>query len=180
LNFGVAGLRIVAAFEGAKGAIVLLTGFGLLLLIHKDLHQAVADLIRHFNFNPASKYPRIFIDLADRTSDTNLWAMASAAAIYSAVRFAEAVGLWLNRRWAEWFGLLTGMMYIPVELFELAKGITWPRVTVFVINAFIVLYLLHIVSRRSKVKKTPTIKMKSPDRFFTWRYVFFIHVCLLQ
>jgi uncharacterized membrane protein (DUF2068 family) len=49
---------------------------------------------------------------------------------------------------------LTGMMYIPVELLELAKGITWPRVTVFVINAFVVLYLLYMLLRRSNVKKT--------------------------
>jgi len=148
-----AGLRIVALFEGAKGALVLLTGFGLFLLIHKDLHQAAAVLIKHFHFDPASKYPRIFLDLADRTSDANLWAMACAAVMYSAVRFAEAVGLWLERRWAEWFGLLTGAMYLPVELFELAKGLTWPRVTVFVINAFVVLYLLYMLSRRPKAHK---------------------------
>ncbi len=148
-----AGLRVVAFFEGAKGAIVLLAGCGLLLLIHKDLHQAMAHLIKHFNFNPASKYPSIFLDLADRITNTRLWAMAFAAAIYSAVRFAEAVGLWLNRRWAEWFGLLTGAMYIPIELFELAKGLIWPRVTVFVINVFIVSYLLYILLRCPQLHK---------------------------
>ena len=145
-----AGLKIVSLFEGAKGAIVLLTGFGLLLLIHKDLHQTAADLIRHFDFNPASKYPRIFLDLADRTSDANLWAMAFAALMYSAVRFAEAIGLWLDRRWAEWFGMLTGAMYIPLELYELAKSITVPKIIVIIINAFVVLYLLYVLMRRRR------------------------------
>jgi uncharacterized membrane protein (DUF2068 family) len=147
------GLRIVSLFEGAKGAIVLLTGFGLLLLIHKDLHQTAAELIRYFDFNPASKYPRIFLDLADRTSDANLWALASAALIYSVVRFAEAVGLWLDRRWAEWFGLLTGAMYLPLELFELSKGVTLPKIIVIVINAFVVLYLLYVLMRRRRGEK---------------------------
>lgn len=143
-----AGLKIVSLFEGAKGAIVLLTGFGLLLLIHKDLHQSAADLIRYFDFNPASKYPRIFLDLADRTSDANLWAMAFAALMYSVVRFAEAVGLWLDRRWAEWFGLLTGVMYIPLELFELFKRVTLPKVIVVVVNVFVVSYLLYVLIKR--------------------------------
>ena len=147
------GLKIVALFEGAKGAIVLLAGFGLLLLIHKDLHQTGADLIRHYDLNPASKYPRIFLDLADRTSDANLWAMAAGALIYSVVRFAEAVGLWLDRRWAEWFGLLTGAMYIPVELYELSKRITWPKVTVIVTNVFVVSYLLYMLLKRRKIHK---------------------------
>jgi len=149
-----AGLKTVALFEGAKGAIVLLTGFGLLLLIHRDVHHAAAALIRHLHFNPASRYPRIFLDLADRTNDANLWFMACAAAIYSAVRFAEAIGLWLDRRWAEWFGLLTGAIYLPIELFELIKKLTWPRITVFVVNAFVVVYLLmYTLSKRPKTHK---------------------------
>lgn len=32
-------VQIVALFEGAKGALVLLTGLGLLALIHRNLHQ---------------------------------------------------------------------------------------------------------------------------------------------
>ena len=150
-----AGLKIVAFFEGAKGAIVLLAGFGLLLLIHKDLYQTAAELIRYFDLNPASKYPRIFLDLADRTSDANLWALAIAALIYSVVRFAEAVGLWLNRRWAEWFGLLTGAMYIPLELFELSKSITWPKIIVIVINAFVVSYLMYVLIKRRSRRNYP-------------------------
>lgn len=150
------GLRIVAFFEGAKGAIVLLTGFGFFLLVHKDLHRAAADLVRQLHFNPASKYPHIFLDLADQTNDANLWAMACAAVIYAAARFAEAVGLWLNRRWAEWFGLLTGAMYIPVELFELAQGVTWPKTTVFTINVIVVLYLLFVLLERRKNRKRPS------------------------
>ena len=143
-----AGLKMVALFEGAKGALVLLAGCGLLLLIHEDLHQAVSHLIKHFHLDPASKYPQIFLDLADRTNDANLWAMAIAATIYSTVRFAEAAGLWLNRRWAEWFGFLSGAIYLPLEIYELAKKVTWARVTVFTVNVVIVLYLLYILLNR--------------------------------
>ena len=148
-----AGLRIVACFEGAKGVLVLLTGFGLLLLIHKDLHQAAADLIRHFHFNPANKYPRIFLDLADRTTDARLWVMATGAAIYSAVRCAEAIGLWLNRSWAKWFGLLSGALYLPLELYKLAQGVSWPRMTVFCVNMLIVSYLLMVLLRQPRAGK---------------------------
>ncbi len=142
-----AGLKIIAFFEFAKGAIILLAGSGLLLLIHRDLHQAAVNLIEHIHLNPASRYPRIFLDLADRTSDANLWAMALGAAAYSTVRFAEAAGLWLNRKWAEWFGFLTGAMYLPIELFELFKSVTWPKMTVFVVNVVVVLYLLNVIRK---------------------------------
>ncbi|MEI6215136.1 MAG: DUF2127 domain-containing protein [Desulfuromonadales bacterium] len=84
------GLHIVAMFEGAKGVLVLLAGFGLLALIHKDVHEIAGRLIANFHFNPASHYPRIFLDLLDSLDDNKLWAMALAALLYSSMRLAEA------------------------------------------------------------------------------------------
>ncbi len=138
---------MVALFEGAKGALVLLVGFGLLALIHRDLHAAAEQLVRHFHINPASHYPRIFIDLSDRLTDLKLWAIALGALFYAVIRFAEAAGLWMQRPWAEWFGLLSGGMYVPIELYEVMQGVTWPKVTVLVVNGVIVVYLLVVVTR---------------------------------
>lgn len=64
------GLHIVALFEGAKGMLVLLAGFGLLALIHKDVHDVAARLIANFHLNPASRYPRIFLDHQDGERQT--------------------------------------------------------------------------------------------------------------
>jgi uncharacterized membrane protein (DUF2068 family) len=139
------GLRVVSVFEAAKGLLVLLTGFGLLAFIHQDLHLAAEQLVRHMHLNPASHYPRIFIDLADHVSDGQLWVMALSALLYSVVRFVEAYGLWLQKQWAEWFAVLTGGMYIPVELFEMLRKTTWPRVTILSVNVFIVAYLAYIM-----------------------------------
>lgn len=47
----------------------------------------------------------------------------------------------------EWFGVLSGGVYLPVELYEIARGAAWPAVTVFSINLGVVLYLLWIVLR---------------------------------
>jgi uncharacterized membrane protein (DUF2068 family) len=139
------GLRVVSLFEAAKGLLVLLTGFGLLALIHKDLHLAAEQLVRHFHLNPASHYPRIFIDLANHLNAGKLWAMAFAALIYSVVRFVEAFGLWLGQQWAKWFGLLTAGLYVPVELFEVIRGATWPKLTVVIVNVGIVGYLGYVL-----------------------------------
>lgn len=141
------GLHVVAFFEGAKGVLVLLAGFELLSFIHKDIHEAAMRLVEHMHLNPASHYPRIFLDLMERINDTNLWSMAIAAAMYSLMRMVEAVGLWLRKSWAEWFAVLTGGMYIPVEIFEVARKATWPRITLLVVNLGVVLYLLFVMVR---------------------------------
>ena len=139
------GLRVVAIFEATKGLLVLFVGFGVLTFIHKDLHLAAEQLVRHSHLNPARHYPRIFIDAANNMTDGRLWAMAVSALLYSVVRFVEAFGLWLRRQWAEWFALLTGGMYIPIELFEIMRGLTWPKVAVLTVNAAIVIYMTHVL-----------------------------------
>ena len=147
------GLRVVSLFEAAKGLIVLFTGFGLLAFIHKDLNLAAEQLVRFMHLNPASHYPRIFIDLANHLHAGHLWAMAFAALIYSVVRFVEAFGLWLDREWAEWFCLLSGGMYIPVELFEILRGVTMLKVSICIVNIGIVLYLAYVLDRSWMTRK---------------------------
>jgi len=141
------GLRVVALFEGAKGVLVLLAGFGLLSFIHKDLHHAVVRLVEHLHINPARNYPRIFLDLSERVTDSQLWSLAAAALLYSVVRLVEATGLWLGKKWAEWFGVLSGGLYIPVEIYEVTRSLTWPRVTVLAVNLGVVSYLLYALKK---------------------------------
>jgi uncharacterized membrane protein (DUF2068 family) len=139
------GLRVVALFEAAKGLLVLLTGCGALALIHRDLHLAAEQLVRHFHLNPASRYPRIFLDLSDHVTDVQLWLLALFALAYAAVRFIEAYGLWHGRRWAEWFGLAAGGIYVPIEIFEVMHNVTEIRVTLLSVNTLIVAYLSFII-----------------------------------
>jgi uncharacterized membrane protein (DUF2068 family) len=141
------GLRVVALFEAAKGLLVVFVGFGLLAFINTYLHSAAEQLVRHFHLNPARHYPTIFIDAAQHLTDRYLWAMAFSALLYSVVRFVQAYGLWRQRQWAKWFGLLTGAMYVPVELVAIIRGATWPKVAVLVINVGIVGYLAYALWR---------------------------------
>ena len=154
-NFGSrpGGLRVVALFEGAKGALVLITGFGLLAFIHRDLHNAAEEVVRHFHLNPAHHYPRIFLDAAARVNATQLWLLALSAFLYAVVRFIEAFGLWHGKLWAAWFGVLSGCIYIPVELIEVVHGLTWAKLTVLSVNVAIVAYLGYALMKSGRGKR---------------------------
>jgi len=147
------GIRVIAFFEGMKGLLVLLVGFGLFAFIHKDLHAVAVEIVRTFHLNPARHYPSIFIDAINHLTDGQLLAMAFSALLYSAVRFVEAIGLWLQRQWAEWFGLLTGGLYLPIELFEIMRGITWPKVAILIVNAGVVGYLAYTLYQARQYHK---------------------------
>jgi len=138
-----AGIRTVAFFEAIKGALVLLAGLGVLSLIHRNIQAIAENLVRHSHLDPASHYPRIFLDAAKHTTDGRLWAFAGAAAVYSLVRFAEAYGLWFERRWAEWFALTTSGLYLPLEIFELVHRPTPVKLAILVTNLGIVAYMTY-------------------------------------
>ena len=138
------GVRAVAVFEALKGTLVLVAGFGLLALVHRDLEDLAERLVLHSHLDPASHYPRVFVEAAARMNDTRLRTLAALAFAYSVVRFVEAYGLWHMRAWAEWFAILSGCIYLPVELYELVERPTHLRGLVLFFNAAIVAYLLYV------------------------------------
>jgi uncharacterized membrane protein (DUF2068 family) len=110
-------------------------------LIHRDVQAVAEEIVRHLHLNPARHLPHIFLDAAATATDARLWALALTAMLYASVRFIEAYGLWRQRVWAEWFGILTGGIYLPIELYELTVSVTLVKVTVFMVNLFIVAWL---------------------------------------
>jgi uncharacterized membrane protein (DUF2068 family) len=146
------GLQLVAAFEAFKGAIVLIAGFGLLAFLGQDVERLAEQLVHRTHLNPAHHYPRIFLALMSHVTNAQLWLLAGLAALYAAVRFTEAYGLWKARRWAEWFAALSGGVYVPIEVYELVQRVTWVRVTVLVLNLAIVAYMVWLLSESRRLR----------------------------
>jgi uncharacterized membrane protein (DUF2068 family) len=141
-------LRAVAFIEAAKGAVVLLAATGLLSLVHRDLNDLAARLVRHAHLNPASHYPHIFLDAVSHVGDSRLVMLALGAAAYSAVRFVEAWGLFRERAWAEWLAAVGGAIYLPVEIGHLVRRPHALGAAVFVANLVVVLVVVVALVRR--------------------------------
>jgi uncharacterized membrane protein (DUF2068 family) len=136
-------LRTVAIFELSKGIIVLLAGLGVLSILKGNVQHTVDALIGHFHLDPNDRYPRIFIELASKITDTHLWMIATFVAVYVVIRFVEAYGLWRARPWAEWLAALSGAIYIPFEIIELTKHVNIWTVGTLVINVVIVGFMAY-------------------------------------
>jgi uncharacterized membrane protein (DUF2068 family) len=135
--------------EGAKGAVVLLAGFGLFSLVHRDVQRFAEILVAHAHLNPASRTPRVFLEFASGVDDARLWQLAAGAMAYSAVRLIEAYGLWYGRRWGEAFAAASGAVYVPFELRELAHRPGALSLALLAINLGIVGYMLYSLRRRT-------------------------------
>lgn len=147
-GFPSGGLRAVAAFEAAKGVVILLAGFGLLALVHRDLQAFAAECIARLHLNPARHIAHIFVEAANAVTDARLRLLAAGAAAYAACRLVEAYGLWRARRWAQWFAVASAAIYLPVELVEIFRGFTVIKLAALLINGAILVYLAHTLRRQ--------------------------------
>lgn len=156
------GLRGIALFEAGKGLLAVVLAIWLLSLLHKDLQDVAEHLLRFlhkiFHLNPDGRLARSIIRGARRVTPGNLHLWVGGTLAYTAIRFSEAAGLWLEKSWAEWFALISGALYVPIEVYELAHHPTPIKWVVFATNLLIVGYLAWLLRdshrRRKQTKAT--------------------------
>lgn len=135
--------RGVASLEFLKGLAVLLIGAGFATMLHRnhDLEDIAVNLLYVLHIQHHRHLSDIFLRAADRLEDANLLLVAVAAGVYVVLRFIEAYGLWVGRAWAEWLALISGAIYLPLEIVELFRRATPIRFGIFALNVLIVLYM---------------------------------------
>jgi uncharacterized membrane protein (DUF2068 family) len=89
-------------------------------------HSSVVDTIRR-SFN----YKRSTLDI-----------VAILLAGYAVIELIEAIGLWLAKRWGEYFAVVATAAFIPIEIHELITKQSAFKAATFAVNVAAVLYLL--------------------------------------
>jgi uncharacterized membrane protein (DUF2068 family) len=163
------GLRGIALLEAAKGLLAVLVAVWLLSLLHKDIQDVAEHLLgilhRIFRLNPDGHLAREIIRGARGVTPGNLHLWIGGTMLYSSIRFAEAVGLWLEKQWAEWFALISGCLYLPIEIYELAHHATPIKWAVFATNLLIVAYLAWLLRdshMQRKLRETAPVPQTEP------------------
>jgi uncharacterized membrane protein (DUF2068 family) len=61
---------------------------------------------------------------------------------YALLQLAEGIGLWSLKRWGEYVAAVGTSLFLPLEIYELTKDVTYLKVAAFVINIALVVYLV--------------------------------------
>jgi len=103
---------------------------------------AIRALYQDLGFNIS--HSKLIPFIQDSFTRTSRWLtlVAIGVAVYALIELVESIGLWLGQRWGEYFALVATSVFLPWEVYDLTvKGVTWLRVTAFVINLLLVSYL---------------------------------------
>jgi uncharacterized membrane protein (DUF2068 family) len=79
-------------------------------------------------------------------SPTTLRWLAVGLAVYAVIELIEGTGLWLAKRWGEYFAMVATSLGLPYEIYELISKVTAFKLALFAVNLLLVVYL--VVTRR--------------------------------
>ena len=151
------GIRAIAVYEAVKGFIGLIAGFGLLSLINRDVVVFAEDLVGFLHLNSEGRVAHRIVETITKLNPSNIKFFFFLSLLYAAVRFVEAYGLWRLRAWAEWFAIISGSIYIPIEIYEIYEKPTFIRVGILLINIGMVLYLIYFRREQAHLKNEQII-----------------------
>lgn len=134
LHFVVLATLAVAVFLFAHDRAALNADF---TRIVKDLQGGLGGPVNNSNHGIVHDLRVLFA-----FSITNLYLVGAGVAAYAVLEGTEAVGLWLGRRWAEYLTFVATVVFVPIEIRELTRGVSALKVLTLVINLLIVIYLL--------------------------------------
>jgi uncharacterized membrane protein (DUF2068 family) len=146
-------LLLIATYKALQALLFASLGVGALRLVHKDIGDLFEQVREALHFSPESRLVNFLLERASLINDPMLRRIGAFAFIYAGLSFLEGVGLYLEKAWGEILTLAITASFLPWEVFELIRRLTWVRVGLFVINLFVFLYLLRVVADRKKPVK---------------------------
>ena len=144
------GLWLIAVFKLLKGLALLAIGIGALKLLHKDVASEVERWVNYLRVDPQNYYIHKLLAKVGLLNDRKLKELSVGTFFYSALLLTEGVGLAFKQRWAEYFTIITTASLLPLEVFEIARRLSFARIALFLVNIAIVVYLVRHLRKNHK------------------------------
>jgi len=139
---------LIGVFKVVKGISLLIAGFGLLRLLHRDVAAVTEHWIEVLRVDPENRFIHRGLVRIFNVTPKQLRELSAGTFVYAAIFLTEGTGLLARKHWAEYMTLISTGLFIPLEAYEIHRHFTWLKVAVTVVNLLIVWYLAARIKRK--------------------------------
>ena len=140
-------MQAIAVFKFVKAILFVLAAMGAFGLMQHGLAERARDWGSALAFSSGQHIVRRVITFLTGLSRAKIGALGLGALFYATLFATEGIGLWRERRWAEYLTVIATGSLIPFEIWEIAHRPTPLRVATFALNVAVVIYLIFRLRR---------------------------------
>ncbi len=141
-------LRIIALFKLAQAFLFVCAGVGLLQYLNEDVEVRLHHLMDSLHVDTDNHIPRWCLQQAGRLTNTKLESLSAICFLYATLFATEGTGLYLKKRWAEYFVVIVTGTLLPLEAYEIWHRVTWAKILLTAANLIILGYLIMVIRRK--------------------------------
>ena len=143
-------LRIIAIDRAIHFVVLVALAVAVFLFASHEIRlraffYRVANAVSGGNASPSHPAHSGFLHTVEHLftlKSSTLYAVAAAAAAYAALEGVEAIGLWYQKRWAEYLTFVATCAFLPYEVYELTRSASPFKWIALAVNLVIAGYLL--------------------------------------
>jgi uncharacterized membrane protein (DUF2068 family) len=136
-------VRLIALFKLLKAALLITVGMSALHLLHKDVASVAEHWVRMLGLDPGNRYIDRALQKFANLTPQKIRSLGVVSFVYAGLFLTEGIGLWLVKRWAEWFSVIITTSLVPVEIYEIYRHPSAMKCLVLILNIVVVGYLLY-------------------------------------
>ncbi len=143
----------IGVWKLLEAALFIILGVGALKLLHKDLVDVVTRFIIDLGRDPEGHFANLILDKVALIDPHRLKQISIAIFAGAALHMLEGVGLVLRKVWAEYVTLILTASFLPWEVIEIVRHVTWIKVVLLLVNLAVVIYLVFYVQMMNVRRK---------------------------
>jgi uncharacterized membrane protein (DUF2068 family) len=136
-------IRLIALFKLLKSVLLIAVGMSALHLLHKDVASVAEHWVKLLGLDPGNRYVDRALQKVGNLTPAKIKSLGVGSFIYAGLFLTEGIGLWLVKRWAEWFSVIITSSLVPVEVYEIYRHPSPIRSLVLIFNIAVVGYLVY-------------------------------------
>jgi uncharacterized membrane protein (DUF2068 family) len=142
-------IRTIAVFKLVKALLLVGVSLGSLKLLNPTAAATADRWASALAWRLGPRAASVVRNGVSGLQESQLKLVGIVAFLYAALFAVEGVGLWMARRWAEYLTIIATTSFVPFEVYELIRHVSWQRSATLGVNLVVVGYLVWKVRQHA-------------------------------